>query len=212
MKKKIIFWNVDTSKDFMDTDGLLPVPNAELIRPILGKITTFANNNDYQVINSCDAHFSDSDEISETPDFKTTFNMHCERETSGMEFIPEVSKYFNDDNSVVIDWMNEYSKHELKDASKKRNIILYKDKFDVFIGNKHTNGLLDIINPDLVYVYGVATDICVNYTVLGLLKRNIKVSVIVDAIKELPNSNITEIVNKWVSMGAKLINFNNIRG
>ena len=77
------------------------------------------------------------------------------------------------------------------------NIVLTKNKFDIFEGNPHTNQLLDLINPDTVVVYGVATNVCVNYAVLGLEKRGISVYVVKDAIKELPNLPLDEIYRGW---------------
>lgn len=188
--KKIIFWNVDTQKDFMNSDGALYVEGAGNIKPNLKKLTEFAKYNNITVVNTKDYHhFSDS-ELSDKPDFINTFPNHCIAGSIGEEFIDETQPkdYPN----------NLYYTNKLPTLNLfARNITIYKNKFDVFTGNPNTNKLLDFINPDIVVVYGVATNVCVNCAVLGLTKRGIEVIVVKDAIKELPNIPVTEIYEKW---------------
>lgn len=53
-----IFFDVDTQNDFMNKDGALYVPNAELIKPNLAKIREFARKNrGIFVMGSVDVHF-----------------------------------------------------------------------------------------------------------------------------------------------------------
>ena len=52
-----IFYDVDTQMDFMNKDGALYVPNAELIKPRLELLTNFAINNRILRIGSVDQHF-----------------------------------------------------------------------------------------------------------------------------------------------------------
>ena len=61
--KKIIFWNVDTQKDFMNPDGALYVEGAESIKPNLKKLTEFARENNIFVVNTADFHFPDDKEL-----------------------------------------------------------------------------------------------------------------------------------------------------
>ncbi|NQU88116.1 MAG: cysteine hydrolase, partial [Mariniphaga sp.] len=48
---KILFWNVDTQKDFIDPDGKLYVPGAELIKGNLNVLTELAIKNKIRVVN-----------------------------------------------------------------------------------------------------------------------------------------------------------------
>ena len=86
---KTIFWNVDTQKDFMDKDGKLYIQGAELIKPNLKRLTDLAKKYQITVINTGDYHDKTSKEISNTPDFKTTFPSHCMENTEGYKFIDE---------------------------------------------------------------------------------------------------------------------------
>jgi len=54
-------------------------------------------------------------------------------------------------------------------------------------------------------VYGVATNVCVNYAVVGLKERGIDVYAVVDAIKELPGLPLKEVLNSWENSGVNLI-------
>lgn len=200
MKKKIIFWAVDCQRDFMNSDGALYVEGAETIKPNLKKLTDFAKEHNIMVVNTADMHNPLDEELSETPDFINTFPPHCMNGSNGIEFIEEthpscltasILSYNKDFNSIDVN---------------AENVIIYKNKFDVFQGNPHTDNFLKLINPDIVVVYGVATNVCVKYAVLGLLKRGIKVFVIEDAIKELPNIPVEDIYNNWQGEGAMQLN------
>lgn len=201
---KLIFWNVDTQKDFMNKDGALYVQGAEDIKGNLKKLTELAKQYNIIVVNTGDYHNDLSKELSDTPDFKTTFPKHCMMGTVGSEFIeetspqPTVDKIFYVTSSYPADLISD----NLKDV---RNIVIYKDKFDVFEGNQYTEEILKKLNPDAVIVYGVATNVCVNFAVLGLLAKGKKVYVVRDAIKELPNLPLDNLIGDWLKAKVVLI-------
>ena len=198
---KILFWNVDTQIDFIYPDGKLYVEGAEIIIDNLRKLTRLAGRHSIKVVNTCDYHLIGDKEISNTPDFKTTFPPHCLAGTEGTEFIKTTQPY---DNYCTVNYLDEtICKCKI---NRSRNIILYKNHFDIFQGNKHTEKVIRHLNPDIVVVYGVATNVCVNFAVLGLLKRVGTVMVVIDAIKELPNLPVTEIYDNWIKQGVVLTN------
>lgn len=194
---KTVFWNVDTQHDFMRPDGKLYVKDAEKIEGALEKITKLAAKHNIQVINTADWHTSNSAELSNDPDYRLTFPEHCMQGTKGAEYVPAT----NPEKPYVIEWdqesINEYA------VKNTRNIVIHKDDFDVFKGNPYTDKVLDIIKPDVAIVYGVATNVCVNYAVRGLLDRKVKVYVVEDAIKELPGLPIEKITQEWEKKGAE---------
>ncbi len=201
---KTIFWNVDTANDFMYKSGKLYVNHAETIEDNLYTITKKARKYKKKVVNTGDLHDKDSKELSDNPDYKNTYPEHCMRGTSGADFI----KATTPSNPYIIDWKDErFDENKIKST---RNIILYKDHFDIFQGNKHADRVVNLIKPDRAIVYGVATNVCVNYAVLGLLERGIEVYVPIDAIKELPNLPLEEVLDKWKDKGAKLITVNDL--
>ena len=195
--KKIIFFAVDCQKDFMNSDGALYVEGAETIKPNLKKLTEFAKENNIFVVNTADLHNINDEELSQEPDFINTFPNHCIINTEGQKFIKETNPH----DYEKVNYIDYHSPFEFVINSKARDIIIYKNKFDVFTGNPNTNKFLDLINPDIVIVYGVATNICVNHAVLGLIKKGIEVIVIKDAIKELPNLSVIGIYHEWGIQG-----------
>lgn len=201
-----LFWNVDTQEDFIDQAGKLYVKGAENIRPILKQITEFAKTEGIRVINTCDYHHINSEEISPVPDYETSFPQHCMAGSSGAEFITETQP----ESPLLIDWDAELAIFaEFDDPERFRNIVIRKDAFDVFEGNPNAAKVVEILHPDQVFVYGVTTNVCVDKAVMGLSQRGIKVYVFMDAIKELPNLPLP--FEAWKEAGVGMISFSDIR-
>lgn len=205
MKEKLIFWNVDTQYDFMRESveqgykGCLPIKDAILIEPNLEKLTDYALRNNIRVVNTADMHDENTKEISENPDFANTFPEHCMRGSLGAAFVPATTNPIIP--PYIVDWKAKTFDEELVKASK--NLVLYKDHFNIFQGNKHANKIVRLINPKKAVVYGVATNVCVDYAVKGLLERKVDVYVPLDAIKEIPALPLP--YKEWEARGAKLI-------
>ncbi len=203
MKSEILFWNVDTQVDFVEPDGKLYAPGAELLKPIWKDILTLAEANHIRVVNTADFHVPDSAELSATPDFITTFPEHCMAGTKGAEYITETSPV----DPVIYDWNKEYISFD--DVLSHRNIVIRKDAFDVFAGNQYTGQIVEILNPKTVVVFGVTTNVCVNDAVLGLVKRVKTVFVLEDAIKELPNIPLP--FEHWKKLGVKMLRSDSLK-
>lgn len=197
---RTIFCNVDTAYDFMRKDGKLYVPGAEVIEANLEALTRTAEENGITVLNTADWHTRDSVEISDKPDYIMTFPMHCEKGTQGAEFVPATKPR----SSYVISW--EQPTIDEKMVISSRNITLLKDRFDVFDpeGNRHSGRVIELLRPELAVVYGVATNVCVDYHVEGLRMRGIEVEVPLDAIKELPGLPLDKVLRKWERLGVRL--------
>ncbi len=199
----IIFWNVDTQYDFMRDDerykGKLAVPGAKDIEPNLERLTAAARQHGIKVINTADWHTFASKEFSQTPDYAKTFPPHCIMHTPGAKYVPATEPL----NPYVVDWRaKEIDEREIHG---RRNIVIYKDAFDAFEGNPHTSDIVQKLKPDHAVVYGVATNYCVQYAVQGLLKRGIAVTVASDAIKEIPNCDISSFIDtEWRTKGVHL--------
>jgi len=198
-ENKILFWNVDTQYDFMRSDesfnGALAVKGARAIENNLEKLTTIAEKYDLKVINTADWHTMEDAEISCNPDYKKTYPQHCMQYTKGAQYIPATEP----EDPIIVFWKDKA--FNTKSISENRNILLYKNKFDAFEGNPYTNIILNTINPDIVIVYGVATNVCVDMAVKGLLKNQKEIYVVRDAIKELPSeqaaTTLDDITDLW---------------
>jgi nicotinamidase/pyrazinamidase len=205
-KGKVVFWNVDTQKDFMNSDGKLYVGGAEEIVGNLAKLTQIAKENELTVVNTADWHNPDSKELSNTPDFMNTFPPHCMVLTDGAEFIDATNPFDpnkREECPYIISWGN--TDIDVGTMLKARKIVIYKDAFDVFAGNPFTNQVVEAIKPDVVVVYGVATNVCVNCAVVGLTKFPCSVIVVTDAIKGLPNLPVDNILADWKLRGAQFM-------
>lgn len=201
----ILFWNVDTQIDFMKANGKLYVQNAEVIEPTLIQLTNFAKKHNIRVVNTCDYHNKNSQEISDNPDFIKTFPPHCMKDTEGQKFVEATMP----DSPIIFDWDKEYTINKTTlNLEKERNIVIRKDLFDVFAGNPNTDKIVATLAPKKVFVYGVATNVCVDFAVVGLADRGYKVYVIEDAIKELPN--IPPPFGRWEIKGVEFIKANKI--
>lgn len=196
---KRVFWNVDTQYDFMRIDGKLGIKGAKEIEGNLAAITNYARENNFKIINTGDWHSKDSEEFSNSPDFITTFPEHCVSGSSGAEFIEATRPR----EAYVVDWSaGSYDGRQLERADE---VILYKDEFDVFSGNKYAGDILKKINPESAVVYGVATNVCVDFAVKGLLERKVKVIVPEDAIKGLENLPVESVLESWKNAGVKFV-------
>ena len=203
IEANFLFWNVDTQNDFVLPSGKLYVQGAELLTQKWKELTQLAAENSIRVINTADSHYRNSKELSSNPDFIKTFPPHCMSNSHGAEYIPET----NPANPFVFDWNKDYLVNS--DIDKYRNIIIKKDMFDVFKGNKITETILDYLSPKIVIVYGVTTNVCVNDAVIGLVNKVEKLYVIKDAIKELPNIPLP--FENWNKLGVNLIKLNELR-
>lgn len=208
MNCDVVFWNVDTQFDFMydgsygEYTGKLAVPGASEIIKNLDSITHLAASNNKRVINTRDWHKIDSKEISQDPDFITTFPYHCIQGTIGAEFIPETSPPF----AITFDWDDENADISVLSGPLRahiRNIILGKDKFDIFEGNKYANDIVNLLKPSIAIVYGVAGNVCVDFAVMGLLNRGVTVWVVEDAIQDL--TSLPSSTGKWKESGATMV-------
>lgn len=199
---KTLLYIVDVQNDFILPNGKLYVKDAEIRIAAIKKAIEWAKENDIQIVYSADYHYKDSKELSATPDFVNTFPEHCMVSDNGWKLVDGIEP----EKPMTLTWTDEYDNVELFDlAAMKDGLIILKDAFDVFEGNRNTNKFFDIVNPDVVYVAGVVSEICVNQAVCGFLKRDISVVVLQDAIQYLDPAKYNDTLNEWKSAGVELI-------
>lgn len=191
---KSILWVVDVQNDFMLPNGKLYVKDAEKVIPNIQKAIEWAKKNDMPIFYSADYHYKDSKELSKTPDFVSTFPEHCMSFDKGWELIDQIKPK----NQVNLTWTDKYDDDELEHlANSMDGVVILKDEFDVFTGNRNTDRFVEIINPDVVYVCGVVSEICVAQAVNGFLNRSVNVILVDDAIKYLSIDKYTDELSKW---------------
>jgi nicotinamidase/pyrazinamidase len=189
----MILWDIDTQVDFMRPEGKLYVPDAEEIAPALQQLVEAARAAGIVHVASADDHELTDAEISDRPDFETTFPPHCLRGTRGALKIPETEQ-----RDPVLLTLEPLPDTYLRG----REFLLLKKSFDVFT-NPNTDRLLDYLDPDEIVVFGVATDICDDAAIRGFLARGRKVRFVADAARGLNDADVVACTTSWRSNGVK---------
>jgi len=197
----LIFCDVDTRKDFMDKNGAYYVPNAEEIKPSLKRLTQIAIKNKKLILKFADRHFDDDEELEKHPP-------HCMNRREGQKTIPE-TKTTETVFEHKIAMFGKYMTYEYNEIItiiknlKTNSITFEKQAFDVFT-NPVAEKVIEKLGVTKAIVYGVATEYCVKAAVLGLLKRDINVYIVKDAIKGINEKDSQQAIQEMLSKGAKL--------
>jgi nicotinamidase-related amidase len=199
----LIFWDVDTLHDFMRSDGRLYVPGSEGIIPVVEALTDFAHDHHVPIVASADNHELSDAEISDAPNWQTTFPPHAMRGTPGQLKIAETALR----DPLVIE-------PDLKDPGAlahhilghRGDFLLHKRTLDVF-SNANVPTLLRALDPLAVVLYGVATDFCDRYTVEGLLQHlpRSEILLVTDAIRAIYPDEGERLVAVWEQRGVQLV-------
>ena len=187
----MVFVDVDTQADFMLPGGRLYVPGAEKLLPTLARLRDFAEQHNVPVLTSTDAHPTDASEFQHWPP-------HCVQGTPGQLKVPEtlVRKYMvvpQERRTLLTD----------EELYRYRQWILEKDDLDMFT-NPQADDLVRRLDAEQYVVYGVATEYCVRFAVKGLLERKRRVTLLVDAIREIKPEDGQAVLRELEAGGAKL--------
>jgi len=186
----MIFWDVDTQKDFLLPGGHLYVPGAEQIIPNLRELTMCAGERGITIIASACAHQPGDAELQ-------TFGEHCVAGTPGQQKVPEtlLPNHFTVPNRKV----------DLPELKTFPQIIIEKQHFDVFT-NPNTESVLSQCGSSLLIIlYGVTTDICVAHAANALLERGHRVQLVSDAIAALDAKKASAFLDSFRDRGGALV-------
>lgn len=196
MSARPILWDVDTQVDFMEPAGRLYVPGAAERREAMGRLVRAARDLGIAHVASADDHVLTDAEISETPDFVTTFPSHCMRGTHGADRIPETAQL----DPLVLEPIVYQDLAEL--ARRHREFLLLKQSTDVFT-NPNAAALLEYLQPTDVIVFGVATDVCDHAAIIGLRDRGWTVAFVEDAASGLSDERVAACTAEWRERGVR---------
>jgi nicotinamidase/pyrazinamidase len=206
----MLFWDVDTQKDFLVPGGRLYVAGAEKIIPNLGRLAAWAAHNSIRVVSSACAHKSGDPELQ-------VYGPHCMSGSPGQQKVPEtlLPNRFVVPNRPV----------QLPDLKSFQQVIIEKQAFDVF-SNPNTEQVVQqfgkgfhpnpptpgrLATPGLrIVMYGVTTDICVARAAYSLLERCHKVELVTDAIAALDQQEAAAFLEDFVARGGKLVKMEEI--
>ena len=188
-----ILWDVDTQVDFVHADGKLAVPGAEEAVPAMARLVEAARAAGIVHVASADDHELIDAEISDEPDWRTTYPPHCLRGTRGARKIPETDQVDPIPLGLV-----DVPEHYFAG----REFLIHKKHFDVFT-NPNTDRLLAWLDPGEVILFGVATDVCDDAAVRGLLERGRRVRFVEDASRGLDEGRTAACTADWRSRGVE---------
>ena len=189
----MIFFDVDTQRDFMDVDGALAVPGAEAIKPNLERLLRAAESCKITTISSRCAHAPGDAEFE-------IFPPHCLDGTPGAERVfadlPRLPQ-----TEIPVDASAEPSARLAPGA----HYIVKKQAFDLF-SNQWLDGLRrnGAFRGETCVVFGVATDYCVCACALGLAEVAKRVVVVEDAVRGVADETTART---WEEMHSAKIEF-----
>jgi nicotinamidase/pyrazinamidase len=182
-----VFFDIDSQLDFLYPAGALYVPGAERIVPAIARLNRFAAAQGIPVVSTTDAHTEDD------PEFKV-WPHHCVAGTWGQRKAEATLL----DRRVVVP--NRPCDLALEGA---RQIIVEKQTVDVFAAPNLAR-VVERLGAERFVVYGVVTEICVQYAVRGLLKLGKPVAIVTDAIETLKAADSERALAECCSAGATL--------
>jgi nicotinamidase/pyrazinamidase len=191
-----ILWDVDTQVDFMLPHGKLYVPGAEETAPAMKRLVDSARAAGIPHVASADDHELTDPEIADEPDFTNTFPPHCLRGTRGAQKIPETEQ----DDPLPLALLPYPPGLVPQLIEGRREILLLKKNFDVFT-NPNTQAVLDVLDPEEIVLFGVATDVCDNAAILGFLLRGRRVHFVEDAARGLDEERVAACMAVWRERG-----------
>jgi nicotinamidase/pyrazinamidase len=147
---------------------------------------------------SADDHELTDPEIVDDPDFWNTYPPHCLRGTRGAQRVPETEQ----EDPLPLGGIPIPTGILAGLADGRREFLLLKKNFDVFT-NPNADALLAALDPDEVVLFGVATDVCNDAAIRGLLLRGRRVVFVEDAARGLDEERTAACLADWRAGGVE---------
>ena len=187
-----ILWDVDTQVDFMLPHGKLYVAGAEETAPAMRRLVEAARESGLTHVASADDHELTDPEISDDPDFSNTYPPHCLRGTRGAQKIAETEQA----DALPLGGLPIPPGLLRERVAGAREILLLKKNFDVFT-NPNAHAVVEALDPQEVVLFGVATDVCNDAAIRGLLLRGRRVVFVEDAARGLDEARTAACTAAW---------------
>ena len=195
---RTILWDVDTQVDFMLPHGKLYVPRAEETVAAMARLVAGARAAGIPHVASVDDHELYDPEISDEPDYRNTYPPHCMRGTPGAEKIPETKQ--QDPFPLPLTPIPPGLVPGAVEG--KRELVILKKNFNVFT-NPNTELLLEALDPGEIVLFGVATDVCNDAAVRGLVQRGRNVVFVEEAARGLDAERTAACTKAWREQGVR---------
>src|SRR6266581_3093198 len=193
-----ILWDVDTQVDFIEPGGKLYFEGAEKAKPAMARLVEAARAAGVVHVASTDQHELSDPEISQDPDFDSTWPPHCLLGSPGAEKIAETKQL----DPLPLPLLPVPVSILRRLLEGRREILIPKKHYDPFT-NPNTETLLDVLDPDEILLFGVATDICDDAAVRALLRRGRRITFVEDAARGVDESRAALCVASWRERGVR---------
>ena len=190
---KRILWDVDTQVDFIIPGAKLSFEGADAVLPAMARLVDGVRRAGLVHVASADDHELTDDEISAEPDYRETYPPHCLRGTRGAEKVAETEQ----DDPVPLALTRVPDRWLVG-----REYLLLKKSFDVFT-NPNTDVLLDRLDPEEIVLFGVATDVCDDAAIRGLVARGRSVTFVEEASRGLDDARTASCLTSWRGAGVR---------
>ncbi|HKQ91312.1 MAG TPA: isochorismatase family protein [Blastocatellia bacterium] len=188
----MIFFDVDTQRDFMDSTGALYVPDAEAIHLNVGRLLREAGDHKVTTVSSRCAHEPGD------PEFEI-FPPHCIDGSPGAERVfadlPALPR-----REIEVDATAD-QQAQIRPAT---HYVVKKKVFDLF-SNPWLEGLRrrGAFKGESCVVFGVATDYCVRACALGLAEAGAHVLLVEDAIRGVAGETTARTIDEMRAAGVE---------
>jgi len=184
---RTVFFDVDTQIDFLYPAGALYVPGAEALVPRVAALNRYAAGKGIPVVSTMDAHAEDDPEFQSWPP-------HCVAGTTGQQ---KPASTLSETRAIIPNAVCDLN------VSGVQQILLEKQALDCFT-NVNLPKVLDELAAGRYVVYGVVTEICVQFAVFGLLKTAKRVELVTDAVQSLDTAAASKMTAAFTAQGGVL--------
>ena len=195
---RLLLWDVDTQVDFVHASGKLPVPGAEDAIPAMARLVRWAREHGVTHLATADDHELTDPELSDAPDFDSTYPPHCLRGTPGAAKIAETAQ----EDPLPLS-LTPYPPGLVAGLVEgHRELLVLTKTFSAF-SNPNLEPLLEALDPSEVLLFGLATDVCNHAAIMGLLARGRRVAFVEDACRGLSEERVAACLAEWRTRGVR---------
>jgi len=184
---KTVYFDIDTQIDFLFPAGSLYVPGAQQLIPALHRLNHHAAKHGHPLVSSMCAHTENDPEFKHWP-------AHCVIGTVGQL---KPAETLLEKRAVIGVAPGDYPTHGAQ------QILFEKNQLDITTSPNFPS-LVNRLDADRYFVYGVVTEYCVRFAALALLETGKPVSLVTDAIQTLRPEDSAQTLSEFTARGGRL--------
>ncbi|WP_093804199.1 isochorismatase family protein [Streptomyces sp. Wb2n-11] len=185
MKRALIV--VDVQNDFCEGGSVAVAGGAEIATKVCDLVSQAAEAGYAHVVATRDHHIDPGDHFSDTPDFRTSWPVHCVAGTPGSGFHPNFAPAAEAGAVDAVFYKGAYSGFEGADEDGRGMTAWLRD---------HGVTAVDVV--------GIATDHCVKATALDAAEAGFATRVLLDLTAGVSHSTITQACEELRQAGVDL--------